>query len=226
MKTHPLNSRMFFGARARARFAALAGIVALGLGAAHGVAQTAPAAAVQLLPNGDFESATQDPNWPDHWSRPNAGSFSWDAEGGKRYLRLNVTEPGQVVLSYRSVTIPAGVKALQLSLRARVIGLKCGPQAWFDARVMTDFKTKDGAKLKGAKSISFRKDTGEWVDRSVRFAVPDGAAALEIMPSLFQAYSGTFDLDEILLVVIDPAELAPAPVATPATPAASAAQAK
>lgn len=197
-------------ARVRASVAVLVFAFASALGA------QASAAPGQLLPNGDLESATAEAGWPDHWSRPAAGSYSWDEESGRRYLRLNVTEPGQVVLSYRSITLPPEVKAVQLSLRARVIGLKCGPQAWFDARVMTDFKTKDGLKLKGAKAISFRKDTGDWVERSVRFAVPDGAAVLEVMPTLFQAYSGTFDIDEILVTPIEPSEVGAAPAAAPA----------
>ena len=195
-----------------------AGALGLVFASALGAQIPAPAAPAQLLSNGDLETSTSEPGWPDHWSRPAAGSCSWDKEGERRYLRLNVTEPGQVVLSYRSITLPPEVKAVQLSLRARVIGLKCGPQAWFDARVMTDFKTKDGLKLKGAKAISFRKDTSDWVERSVRFAVPDGAAVLEIMPALFQAYTGTFDIDEILVTPIDPAEVN----ATPAPPPASA----
>jgi hypothetical protein len=188
----------------------LANVRAFALGlvfaSALGAQEPAPTP-VQLLPNGDLETSTKEAGWPDHWSRPDAGSCSWDEEDGRRYLRLNVTEPGEVVLSYRSITIPPEVKALQLTLRARVIGLKCGPQAWFDARVMADFKTRDGEKVKGAKSIAFRKDTDGWVERSVRFAVPDGAAVLEIMPTLFRAYSGTFDVDEILVTPIDPAEI-------------------
>lgn len=184
-------------------------------------AQTSSAPA-QLLPNGDLEAATVEANWPDFWSRPSAGSSSWDAEDGRRYLRMNATAPGEVVLTYRSINLPPEVKALQLSLRARVIGLKCGPQAWFDARVMTDFKTKDGQKVKGAKTIVFRKDTDGWVQRTVSFSVPEGAAVLEIMPSLFQTYSGTFDIDEIILTPVnEPPAPAPAPAATPA-PAASA----
>jgi hypothetical protein len=183
-------------------------------------AQEPPVAPVQLLSNGDLEASTSEPGWPDHWSRPSAGSSSWDEEDGRRYLRLNVTQPGEVVLTYRSITLPPEVKAVQLSLRARVIGLKCGPQAWFDARVMADFKTKDGEKVKGAKVIAFRKDTDGWVERSVRFAVPDGAAVLELMPTLFQAYSGTFDIDELLVTPIAPEEINPAPVRIPA-PAAN-----
>lgn len=208
MKTQPnlphLRKNLFAQGRA-----VLTGVT---LALAPLAAQPAPASApTQLLPNGDMEAATSEANWPDHWSRPTAGSCSWDQDEGKRYLRMNVTEPGQVVLTYRSIALPPEVKAVQVSLRARVIGLKCGAQSWFDARIMADFKTKDGQKLKGAKAIVFRKDTEGWVERSVRYAVPEGASVLEIMPTLFQAYSGTFDIDEIIITPIDPAEVATAP---------------
>lgn len=185
-------------------------LLLLGLLPAHAaLAQTPAPAPAPLISNGDFETSTQEANWPDYWSHPQAGSSSWEMEEGKRYLRLNATAPGEAVLVYRIITIPSGVKALELSLRARVIGLKCGPQPWFDARVMTDFKNPAGVKIKGAKTINFRKDTDGWVERKVRFAVPEGAVAIEIMPTLFQTYSGTFDLDELQLKAIDPAELAP-----------------
>lgn len=161
----------------------------------------------QLLPNGDFETSTMEPNWPDFWSQPRGGSFSWELEDGKRYIRINTIQQGETVLVYRVVKIPSDVKALEMSLRSRVIGLKCGPQPWFDARIMADFKSATGQKVKGAKTISFRKDTDGWTERKVRFLVPTGAAALELMPTLFQAYAGTFDIDDLQLTVIEPADL-------------------
>ncbi len=213
MKTQPRLPSLRHRLLARGR-AAWLGAVCVALAPLGTQAASAPR---QLLPNGDAELATSEPGWPDHWSRPTSGSFSWDEENGRRYIRLNTTEPGQVVLTYRSLPITPDIKAVQVSLRARVIGLKCGPQSWFDARVMSDFKTKDGQKLKGARTISFRRDTDGWVERSVRFAVPEGAALLELMPTLFQTYSGTFDIDELIVTAIDPAELAPAPAPAPAS---------
>lgn len=207
MKTQPRPSFFRDLVSAHVRAALLGAVVLSPMGAWSAPVESP----TQLLPNGDFESATQEANWPDFWSRPTAGSCSWDQEDGRRYLRMNVTEPGQVVLSYRSITLAPEVKALQVKLRARVIGLKCGPQSWFDARVMADFKTKEGQKLKGAKAIVFRKDTDGWVERTVSYPVPEGAAVLEIMPTLFQAYSGTFDIDELIVTPVAPAAQAAAP---------------
>lgn len=174
-----------------------------------------------LIRNGSFETATTDPTWPDAWNSPRLGSWSWEKdEAGGRYVRLNTTEPNQVLLLYQLVDLPADVKALELTLRARVIGLRCGTESWFDARVMTDFKSASGAKVRGAKTITFRKDTEGWVERKVTFTVPEEAVALEIMPTLFRTYAGTFDIDEIALRSVP----APAPVAPAAgAPAAGAA---
>lgn len=188
------------------------GLLALALGLAlaafpaTALAQTA--VGTPLVTNPDFElDSPIEPGWPADWGTPKAGSSSWELEEGRRYIRINTTTPGETVLIYRIVNIPADVKALEMSLRARVIGLKCGPQPWFDARIMADFKNPTGHKIKGAKPITFRKDTDGWVERKVRFLVPDGGVALEIMPTLFQAYSGTFDIDQLQLTVIDPAEV-------------------
>lgn len=207
MKTYPrlLGSSLFSSAAFRRL-----PLFLLGMLAGHAAwGQLTPGSA--LISNGDFEASTTEANWPDYWSHPKAGSSSWEAEEGKHFLRINATVPGEMVLVYRIVTIPTGVKAVELSLRARVIGLKCGPQPWFDARIMTDFKNSSGEKIKGAKPLTFRKDTDGWVERKIRFAVPEGAVAIEIMPTLFQTYSGTFDLDELQLTAIDPAALNPAP---------------
>jgi endoglucanase len=168
-----------------------------------------------LIVNGDFETATDTPDWPNGWAAPKSGSCSYEIEDGRRFIRINSTAPGETIILYRNIAIPAGVKAVELSLRARVIGLQPGAQPWFDARVLCDFKSISGVKLKGAKPISFRRDTDGWVERKIRFPVPEGAVSIDIMPSLFQVYTGTIDIDEIQLTEVDPAE-----TSAPAAPAA------
>ncbi|MBC8040726.1 MAG: hypothetical protein H7Y06_09300 [Opitutaceae bacterium] len=175
------------------------------------VAVVGGAQAASLVSNGDFEAAVKDPTWADDWSRPKVGDCSWQAEAPGHFLRLKATAPGQTVMIYRIVKLPAEVKAVEISLRARITELKPGPQAWFDARIMTDFKNAAGAKIKGAKTITFRKNTEAWVERKVAFLVPEGATSLEIMPGLFQVETGTFDLDDLAVTAVDPATL-PAPV--------------
>ncbi|MDF3057617.1 MAG: hypothetical protein K0R17_1832 [Rariglobus sp.] len=166
----------------------------------------APASAESLIINGTFEIAGNDPSWPDGWLRPKTGEATWELEEGNHFVRLRSTEPSQTLLIHRLVHLPAGTKAVTLSVRARVSDLVPGSQPWFDARIMADFKNASGAKVKGAKSLVFRKNT-EWVDRTASFLVPEGATTLEIMPSLTQVAAGTFDIDNLVLEAIDPATI-------------------
>ncbi|RRJ96943.1 hypothetical protein Ga0100231_024645 [Opitutaceae bacterium TAV4] len=168
---------------------------------------TAPTvfAAENLIPNGDFSTATKDPAWPDHWGKIKTGKCTWETDAdGKKFMRLESTAPGQTVLQYRVILIPADAKAVELSCRARVTGLKRVPGQWFDARIMANFLSDfpTGAKVKGAKPVAFNKDTDGWVEKKVMFNVPEGAKAIELMPTLFQVEAGQFDLSEVALRVI------------------------
>ncbi len=164
------------------------------------------ATSASLLPDGTFETDADGDAWPDHWGRAKTGG-TWETEGGNHFIRLTTKTPGEMVILYQQVRIPEAVKAIELTFRMRVSELKRGKQSWFDARIMMDFKGADGAKLKGAPAPNASKDTGGWVERSVKFLVPEGAQTLDFMPSLFQVESGTFDLDDIALRPIDPAAL-------------------
>lgn len=162
--------------------------------------------AVSLLPNGNFESDANADQWPDGGPRGKDGA-RWVEEDGNHFLRLTAVEPGKLVLLYQSVPVPGGVKALEMTWRMRVTNLKKGSQAWFDARIMMDFKDKEGKKLKGAPAPNTGRSTDGWVDRSVSFLVPEGARTLDFMPALFQVESGTFDLDDVVLRPVDAAPL-------------------
>lgn len=158
--------------------------------------------AAPLLTNGDFETAGGDGTWPAEWSRPKAGETSWETEDGGRFMRLKATAPGQQILVHRLVPLYPDVKAVEISLRIRVTDLVPGAQQWFDARIMTGFKNQEGKKLKDGKAIAIRKDTGDWVQRTVRFPVPEGAAFLELMPVLMQVEAGTLDIDDVTVTSI------------------------
>lgn len=181
---------------------ALAGSLILLTGAVR-----AADASASLLPNGGFEADTKSAGWPDGWVRAKNG-VSWQAEGGNHFLRLAAGKPGETVLLYQPVTIPAGVTALELTWRQRVSGLKPGKQPWFDARILMEFKDAAGGKLAGAPAApNTRKSTDGWVARSTKFLVPESARTLEFMPALFQVEAGTFDLDDVVLQPTDPAPL-------------------
>jgi len=161
-----------------------------------------------LLPNGDFETPGKGGNWPAGW--PNLKSNgSWETDtDGNRFLRMRVTEPGKTVLAYRSIPLPPGVEALELSWRWRISDLKPGKMPWFDARIMMDVKNVANEKLKPQPSAPYSRRNskdGQWESRSVSFLVPEGGVTLDLMPALFQVRSGILDIDDIVLKPTDPA---------------------
>ena len=198
----PMNTKNSFSsvrAFGRLHGSLIAGATCLALSFA-----AAPEVSASLVPNGDFEQAGGDGSWPSGWARPKAGEVSWETEEGNRFVRLRATEPKQSLMLHKVIPLPADAKAVSVSVRARVANLVTGEQAWFDARIMTDFKNTAGAKIKGAKPLVFRKDS-DWVERTVSFLVPEGATVLEVMPALTQVVSGTFDFDDLTVEVVDPA---------------------
>jgi len=159
-----------------------------------------------LIPNGDFETDAKADGWPDHWGKAKAGG-SWENEEGNHYLRLQSPEPHQMVMLYQQYDIPEGIEALEMTWRQRVTGLKKGKAPWFDARFLFEIKDVAGKKISSPSSAFTQKDTKGWVEKSTRFLVPEGALTLVVMPALFQAEAGVFDLDNISLKPTDPAPI-------------------
>lgn len=159
-----------------------------------------------LISNGSFETDKNADSWPDDWGRTNESS--WENETNNRFLRMVSPAPDKLVVTYREIVIPQNVEALELSWRQRVSNLKPGKEAWFDARIMMEWKDAAGRKMSGAPGAPYsRKNTDGWVQRNIKFLVPKGALSLEFMPALFQVESGTFDLDDIVLKPTDAALL-------------------
>ena len=183
-------------------FAALSLLCALG---GSCVAQEAPA--TPIISNGNFQTDEDADGTPDGWGAAK-GSLSYQTEGDNKFARLVSQKPGQMALIYRLIPIPAGHKALELTYKQRISDLKPGKQAWFDARIMMEWKDAAGNKVKGAPSPPYsRKNTEGWVEKTKAFLVPEGATTLEFMPALFQVVSGTFDVDDFVLKPTDPAPL-------------------
>ena len=160
-----------------------------------------------LIANGDFETDQNKADGkPDHWGLPKTGG-SFEVEEGNHFLRL-VGQPRQTVMVYRALDLPAGVAALELSLRWRITDIKPGNEGWFDARVMLDFVDARGKKV-GPKPdpVYSRKDTAGWVERKTKFLVPAEAVALEFMPALVEVKQGTLEIDELTLRPTDAAVL-------------------
>jgi hypothetical protein len=171
-------------------------------------AAAADSPAKPLVANGGFETDADGDAWPDGWGKLKAGG-SWGREEGNRFLRLSSTKPGETVLLFHPVRIPAEVKAVALHWRQRITDLKPGKQPWFDARVMIEARNGDGEKLSSPVAAPYaRKSTEGWVERSVQFLLPEGTVTLELMPALLQVEAGTFDLDDVRLESTDPGPLA------------------
>lgn len=148
-----------------------------------------------LIPDGSYDGAT-------------VGQKNVVEEAGNKFLRLQTTEPGKMVMDYRTYDIPSGVAALELSWKQRVTGLKKGTNPWFDARILLEWKDAGGKSLAGKPSPPYtQKDTDGWVEKKTAFLVPDGAATLVMMPALFQATAGTFELDDFVLKPTDAAPI-------------------
>ena len=160
-----------------------------------------------LLTNGDFEISSQGQEWPDDWARPQTGQAEWKTrEDNAHYIHMQATAPGQNVMIYRAMPIPTGVDAVEVTIRARVTGLKRGQQLWHDARVMLEVKNEQNTLIKPSpKPIVFARDTGDWVVKSVTIQLAPGAKFLEIMPCLFQVNTGTFELEYIYVAPARPA---------------------
>ncbi|QDU27947.1 Endoglucanase 5 precursor [Anatilimnocola aggregata] len=160
-----------------------------------------------LVANSGFEVDADGDKWPDQWTKQKQG-VTWEQEGENHFLRLVSSKPGEMVMVYHQVRLPADVRAVTLSWKQRISNLKPGKQPWFDARLLLEFKDAEGNKLAGSPSAPYaRKNTDGWVDRSTSFLVPEGAHLLEFMPSLFQVEAGMLDLDDVTLVAADPAPL-------------------
>ncbi len=158
-------------------------------------------AAGSILPAGDFENIDSVSGRPEGW--PGGSAISWPVENGNRFLRVQSTAPGHMDRLHLEVAVPAGVRALEFTYRGRVSELQRGEKSWHDARVIINFKDADGKVIGNAPPSYHRNNTADWRALKTRFLVPEGAATLEFMPSLFQVKRGTFDLDDIALRPID-----------------------
>jgi endoglucanase len=159
--------------------------------------------AQELVQNGDLEKANAAGDWPDAWPKARTGG-EYGKDGSNHFISLKSEVPGAMVMLYHEFKIPAGTKQLQLSWKQRITGLKRGSQPWFDARILLEFANAERAKMPGKpKAPNTGKDTVGWEEKSVTFDVPENAAFLQFMPSLFQVESGTFEIDDISLKVVD-----------------------
>jgi hypothetical protein len=152
-----------------------------------------------LLSNGDFETARDDK--PTGW-KLGAGA-TWEKEGENHFLRLKTPEPDREVMVFRAVPIEPDVKALQLKFKVRYEGIQRGKQAWFDGRIIMNFKDAGKDDVAPAPMPpTFKGSSTEWKEHTQQFRVPPEARSLELMFTLFNARSGQLDFDDIELTAI------------------------
>ncbi|MEO5715478.1 MAG: cellulase family glycosylhydrolase [Luteolibacter sp.] len=175
---------------------------------ATGLAPEASAAEpVNLISNGNFETDGKADGWPDDWGHLKENG-SWESEGGNHFLRMKSTVPGKLVMLQRTLAIPAGTKALELTWRWRVTDLKPGKLMWNDARILMELVDASGKKVPPQPGPPYSRGTKDgWQTKSVSFLVPESAVSLKLMPSLFQVTRGTMDLDDLVLKPTDTAVL-------------------
>ena len=166
---------------------------------------TKPAGQASLQKNGAMETDANADSWPDDWARNK--NATWEKEGGdNHFIRMKSPAPGATVLIFQKLAIPAGAKVMEMKWRMRASDLKPGAQAWFDARIMMEFRNAEDKKVSGAPSAPYmRKSSDAWIDKTMMINVPEGATHFVFMPSLFQVETGTFDIDDISVTVVDPA---------------------
>jgi len=176
---------------------------------APAAAAPAPAPSDQgptLLSNGNFELAKKNPAWPDDWGK--GAGISWETENGAHFLRLVQKEPGKLLMAYREMKIPAGVKGLKITIRYRTAGVVHGAQNWMDSRAIFHFLDAARKPVKGdPRPIGFSTKASTWTEGTENVVIPDGAATLVLMPSLFMANAGTLDLAEVRVSALDDASV-------------------
>ena len=175
------------------------------------VAATAATTSPNLLPNEDFQSATQDPNWPDGWPHDATQPVTWPAEAGAHFIRLVSQQPGQLVQFARTLPVPTGIKGLVLIVRFRVADFKFGgaaekhPSYSKDIHFYWRFLDADG-KSAGGGGMVFDSHAKDWTSQTRSFLIPEKASQLELRAAINRADSGTLDLARIDLAPMPDAE--------------------
>ncbi len=153
-----------------------------------------------LMVNGDFESGGL--SGANSWT--SGKGVSLESEDGNTFLRLQASEPGIQVQSYRKIKVPGGTPKLKVSFRVRFEGITAGVENWHTGRVIMHFKDASGAITKpDPKPFAFKGDSKGWDEKTVELEVPEGSVEFEFMPALFQVQLGTLDIDNVVVVPAD-----------------------
>jgi endoglucanase len=160
---------------------------------------SAAEAAGELFTNGDFLVDADGNGKPDGWPVPEGAT--WDAKAGTITC---TAKSGATVSIYRSVPV-AGMSELKFHCRYRSENLQRGSENWHDARIILNIKDAAGKMLKPSPSAPHTTGTSaDWVVKDLAIVLPSDAATVEILFGVFQADGGTFTVDAVSLIPVQP----------------------
>ena len=166
---------------------------------------TAQESTASFIVNGDFADV-QESGWPAGWQRRGEvgeGQIVRVREEGQTFIRLVAEQPDQLVGFVQSMPIPPGVLGLDFYARFRTANVKFGKSFLCDARARFGFYDAEGNPVKGPGDVIFDSHAGDWTDISRSFAVPAGAASVNLMLCLNRPASGTLDIQGVRLSAMD-----------------------
>jgi len=123
-------------------------------------------------------------------------------EGDAAFFRIE--DKGQI--HCRGLELGAEVKAIRVSALLRAHDLKPGEREYMTARVTWQFRDGAGKAIgPSPKELKLQKDC-DWTELKSEETVPEGARAIDLMAGLWKC-SGTFDIDEISIEVLQLADM-------------------
>ena len=117
------------------------------------------AATGSLLPDGSFETDANSDGWPDGWGRPKSGG-SWQEESGNHFLRLTSGTPGEMVMLYQQVQIPARREGDRADLQMAREQFEEGKADVVRRADHDGFQGRGGEEAEGCARAEYRQEHG------------------------------------------------------------------
>jgi hypothetical protein len=151
-----------------------------------------------LLPQGIFDKAGAEAL--NGWQ--GAHNAQLVTEGGNSFLRFSNDDAAKSVVIEARIPLEPTWKTLRFKTRMRATVTKLGDQGWYGARFTQQFINDKGVVQPYPPQPRLSETTREWVQVDETLTIPDNATHLQMNPGLWGT-AGTFDLDDISLVVGD-----------------------
>lgn len=119
-----------------------------------------------------------------------------ESEGGKKFLRVENTDPNKDVTCENFFKLDPSWKKVKISAKIRTKDLKCGAEIYQDARVMVVFCDDKGNQVGKFGEVPFVKVDQDWKEITAVREVPEGATGIKLQVGLIRS-TGTADFDDI-----------------------------